>query len=67
MKRPIRTALLSLQAVALGAMIVDLRQHPGQQQLSRCRRYAGALKPQDLPTLSSDLDAHLLDFGTDVV
>jgi hypothetical protein len=28
---------------------------------------AGALKLQDLLTLSSDLDAHALDFGTDVI
>ena len=29
--------------------------------------HAGALKLEDLLTLSSDLDAHAIDFGTDVI
>jgi hypothetical protein len=42
-------------------------QHPLQQKFSRCGRDADALKLQDFLTLSSDLDAHVLDFGTDVI
>jgi hypothetical protein len=60
-------ALLCLQAVALCAKVIDFRLHPLQQQLSRCSRYADTLKLQDLLTLSSDLDAHVLDIGTDVI
>jgi hypothetical protein len=37
-----------------------------EQKLSRCRSDAGALKLQDLLALSSELDAHVLDFGANV-
>jgi hypothetical protein len=60
-------ALLFLEPVPLGAKVADLRHHPLQQKLSRRSRYVGALKLQDLLTLPSDLDAHALDFGTDVI
>jgi hypothetical protein len=59
--------LLLLEPVPLVTKAIDLCQHPAQQKLSRCSRYAGALKLEDLLTLSSDLDAHVLDFGTDVI
>jgi hypothetical protein len=45
----------------------DLREHSAERKLSRCCSDAGALKLQDLLTLSSDLEAHMLDFGTDVI
>ncbi|WP_213287396.1 hypothetical protein [Bradyrhizobium sp. sGM-13] len=51
----------------LATKTLDLGQHPPEQKLGRCRRYAGALKLEDLLTLPSDLDAHVLDFGTDVI
>jgi hypothetical protein len=35
-----------------------------QQKFSRCRPDAGALNLQDLFSLSSALDMHVLDFGT---
>jgi hypothetical protein len=41
--------------------------HPRQQQLSRGGGYAGALKLKDFPSLSADLDAHPLNFGTYVL
>jgi hypothetical protein len=56
-----------LQAVPLGAQAFDLGQHPSKQELSRRCRDAGTLKLQDLPTPSSDLDAHVFDFGTNVI
>ena len=59
--------LLLLQPVPLVTKAVDLRQHPAQQKLSQCSRNAGALKMQDFLTLPSDLDAHVLDCGTDVI
>jgi hypothetical protein len=62
-----RAALLFLKPVPLVTKAVHLRQHPAQQKLSRCSRDAGALKLQNLLTLPSDLDAHALDFGTDVI
>jgi len=49
------------------AKVLDLRQHPPQQKLSRCSSDPGALKPEDFLALSSDLDAHVLDFGTNVI
>jgi len=49
------------------AKVLDLRQHPPQQKLSGSCPDAGALKLQDLFALSSDLDAHVLDFGTNVI
>ena len=61
-----RTALLLFEPVPLVTKVLDLRQHSVQQKLSRCRSNAGALKLQELFALSSDLDAHVLDFGTDV-
>ncbi|MDE5452756.1 hypothetical protein GWE18_07715 [Bradyrhizobium sp. CSA112] len=46
---------------------IGLRQHPAKQELSRRCGDAGTLKLQDLPALSSDLDTHVLDFGTNVI
>src|SRR5436190_17004189 len=60
-------ALLPLEPVPLVTKALDLRQHSLQQELSRCSRYAGALKLENFLSLSSDLGAHVLDFGTDVV
>jgi hypothetical protein len=62
-----RTALLLLEPVPLVTKALNLCQHPLQQKLSRCRPNAGALKLEDFLTLPSDLDAHVLDFGTDVI
>jgi hypothetical protein len=46
---------------------LDLRQHSPEQEFSRCCPDAGALKLEDFLALSSDLGAHVLDFGTDVI
>jgi hypothetical protein len=40
----------------LSTKVVDLGVHPSKEEFG-----------QDLLTLSSDLDAHVLDFGTDVI
>ena len=50
-----RTALLPHEPVPLVTKALNLRLHPGQ------------LKVQDFPTLPSDLDAHVLDLGTDFI
>ena len=60
-------ALLLLEPFTLVTEALDLDQHPLQQKFGRRSRDAGALELEDLLTLSSELDAHVLDFGADVV
>jgi hypothetical protein len=60
-------ALLLLEPIPLGAKIVDFRVHPSKEKFSRGGREPCPLKLQDLLALPSDLDAHVLDFGTDVL
>jgi hypothetical protein len=65
---PFRWAvLLPLEPVPPVTKALNLRQHSLQQEFSRCSRYASALKLENFLTLSSDLDAHVLDFGTDAI
>ena len=59
--------MLFPEPIALGAKVFDLRLHSRKQKLSRRCRYAGALKVQNLLTLPSELDAHVLDLGSDVI
>jgi hypothetical protein len=59
--------LLFLEPVPLVTKALNLYQHPLHQKLSRCCPDAGALKLEDFLTLPSDLETHMLDFGTDVI
>jgi hypothetical protein len=62
-----RAALLLLEPLPLSAKVVDFGVHPSKEKFSRGGGEPCPLKLQDLLTLSSDLDAHMLDFGTDVI
>jgi hypothetical protein len=51
--------------VALGAKVIDLGKHSGQQFFRRFDRNADLLKLPNLPALPVDLPAHVFDFRAD--
>jgi hypothetical protein len=59
--------LLSFEPVSLGAKVIDSGVHSGQQEIGRGRGYAGPLKLKDLLPLPLHLDAHALNFSSDIV
>jgi hypothetical protein len=59
------TWLRFLDAITLGAEVVDLVEHSLQQCLGGSARYSSPLKLLDFTPLSLDLVAHALDFGAD--
>jgi hypothetical protein len=60
-------ALLLLEPFTLSTKVVDFGVHPSKEEFSRGGGNPRPLKLEDFLALSSDLDAHMLDFGTNVI
>jgi len=56
-----------LEPVPLGTQVVDLGVHPAKEEFSRGRRDPRPLELEDFLPLALDLDAHTVDFGSDLV
>jgi hypothetical protein len=66
-KHPALAWLFSLDVVSLSTEPLDLMQHALQQGVGGFRWYPRSLELEDFLTLLSYLDAHVLDFPSDVV
>jgi hypothetical protein len=64
---PFRAALLLFEQFTLSTKVVDFGVHPSKEEFSRGGGNPCPLKLEDFLALPSDLDAHVLDFGTDVM
>ncbi|MBT1516252.1 hypothetical protein KIP88_38000 [Bradyrhizobium sp. SRL28] len=60
-------ALLLLEPFTLSTKVVDFGVHPCKEEFSRGSGNPCPLKLEDFLALSSDLGAHVLDFGTDAI
>jgi hypothetical protein len=59
--------MLLLVPFPLSAKVISFGMDPSKKEFSRGSGDAGPLELEDFPSLSSDLDAHVLDFGTNVI
>jgi hypothetical protein len=62
-----RTTLLHFKPLPLSTKVIDFGVHPCKEEFSRGGGDPCPLELEDFPALPSDLDAHVLDFGTDVI
>jgi len=62
-----RTALLFLEPLPLSTKVIDFGVHPSKEEFSRSGGDPCPLELEDFPALPSDLNAHVLDFGPDVI
>jgi hypothetical protein len=62
-----RAALFFPQPVPLSAEVIDLGLHPAKEEFSGSRVDPGPLEFQDVLALPSNLDTHVVDFGTNMV
>jgi len=56
-----------LEALPLSAKVIDFGVHPSKEEFSRSGGDPCPLELEDFPALPSDLNAHVLDFGPDVI